>query len=205
MITKKNNALSFVSGLGGASALLVTALLTGCNDKAPATDETPSAPAAAASTVTTPPPAVVVDPTLPVELSLTERRAVTTPAKTCNIETVGGNKFTAGTVEVQKGAPAVQVNGWLADADQHNVPATAYLQLDSADKAHGWRVAFKTGVKRNDVIKNMGGDAAYASAGYSALANLGSLPSGSYHTFIVFGDVGALKACDNGRTISVKE
>ena len=204
MTTKKNSALPF-SLVGGASVLLMTALLTGCNDKAPATSETPTTTPAAASTAIAPPPAVVVDPTLLVELSLAERRAVTTPAKTCNIETVGGNKFTAGTVEVQKGAPALQINGWVADADQHAVPAGAYLQFDSADKAHSWRLPIKTGAKRKDVVKNMGGDEAYLTAGYSAMANLGTLASGSYHTFIVFGDVGALKACDNGRTISIKE
>jgi hypothetical protein len=205
MTTKKNSTSPFVYGLSGASVLLMTALLTGCNEpKAPAAGETPSAGPAAASTAVTP-AAVAVDPTLLVELSINQGRAVAAPAKNCNIESVGGNKFTAGTVDVQKGAPAVQINGWVADVDQHAVPATAYLQLDSADKAHRWRLPITTGVKRKDVVKNLGDDQAYLGAGYSAMANVGALPVGSYHTFIVFGDVGAVKACDNGRTIAVKE
>lgn len=195
-----------------ACVLLIAVLLSGCNDqKSPAADDVATVgmatpPAPVKPTAMSPSEKTGAGPIGPVELSLAERQVALTPAKTCNIERIDGKKFSSAPIDVRKSSAVTTLTGWVADVDQHSVPTSADLRFFlGSDKPHVWKVTIQPNVKRNDVVKSLGGDNAFTNSGFSVIVDVRELPLGDYRVFMVFGDRGALKVCDNGRVISVKD
>lgn len=188
------------------ATILSIALLAGCSEpQQPATAGAPdeNAPQAAAQNQAAADAAFAA--IAPTELSLAERRLVMTPDKACNLERANGTVFSGTPIEVSKGAPTLTLSGWVANKDQREVPGEVDLRLISIDDNRAWKVQVKTGGKRDDVIALLGGDQVFANAGYTATMSIAKLPVGTYRMYTVFGDANALKVCDNGRSVLVKE
>ena len=188
------------------ASVLSAALLAGCSEPqqpVPAGAPEESSPQVAAHTQ------AAMDSAFagiaPTELNIDERRLGLTPDKACNLERANGTVFSGTPVEVSKSAPGLSLSGWVANKDQRTVPAAVDLRLISIDDNRAWKVGLKTGGKRDDVVALLGGDQAFANAGYSVSMTIAPLPVGTYRLYSVFGEAGALKVCDNGRSIVVKE
>lgn len=180
-----------------ASAALVV-LLSACNEPAkPATDF--SVEAEHANTAAGP---KAIEGTAPVELPLDERKLSVTAVRECNLERANGKVFSGQPLEVSKGA-AVILSGWVASADQKNVPATVDLRFVNTVDNRAWKTSTQTGGAREDVKKLLGGEAGFANPGYSVVLNASSMPTGTYRVYAVFREGEILKSCDNGRSITV--
>ena len=140
----------------------------------------------------------------PAELSLEERRLQLTAHTACNLERANGAVFTGVPVEVLKSSPALRLSGWAANSENQSVPAQLDVRMVSADDNRAWKVAATTGGQRDDVVKLLGGNAAFASAGFATTMSVAPLPVGTYRLYIVYEDSGNLRVCDNGRAVVIK-
>ena len=187
----------------GGTILLLGSMLFGCTEPGkPPVNSSPDAPRPADPQAAAPAP---TDSLAPVEVPLEERRAKLLPEKNCNLERADNKVFTGAPIEVSKASGQVRVSGWLANGQTAAVPAEAELRLVSGADNRAWKVAIKTGGKRDDVVKLLGGDPGYASSGFVVTVSVSSLPMGPYRMYTVFNESGSLKACDNGRSILIGE
>lgn len=183
-------------------AALITLGLAACSEPdRPANPQAPTTPAAAGASVPQPAAPVGVAPT---EIQLDERKLPLKPAKRCNLERANGTVFSGTPIEVSKSVPVLKFSGWVANSDSSSIPTDAHIRMVSIDDNRAWKVPFKTGGSRDDVVKLLGGDTAFANAGYSVNVDISNLPTGTYRLYAVFQEAGSLQACDNGRSVAVR-
>lgn len=120
----------------------------------------------------------------------------------CNLERIDGRLFSATPIDVTK-SDAIILSGWIASAETQDVPPEVSIRLVSITDNRAWSVSGKTGDSREDVRTLLGGDAAYAGAGFSVVLDPASMPADTYRLFAVFSAGGSLKSCDNGRSIRI--
>jgi hypothetical protein len=183
------------------SLLLGSLLLSGCSEPSQPAAVTEPPAAEAAST----PPAVVDDSVAPAELSLDERRLPMVAVTSCNLERANKVVFSGAPLEVSKSGGPVRVSGWIADQAAGSVPAKGDLRMVGVQDNRAWKFGVETGGNRGDVVKLLGGEAAYASSGFGATVDFSGMPSGSYRMYTVFTGSDGLKVCDNGRSITLTE
>ena len=91
----------------------------------------------------------------------------------------------------------------MADRELGSIPGEAELRLISATDNRAWEAKVSPALPRADVQKLLGGNVAYANPGYSVTLDVSGLPSGRYRLYTVFPSSDELRACDNGRVISI--
>ena len=181
-----------------ASLIPALLLLAACSEPNPPAQADDAAAAPAASN----PATDAAFGSVPlVELTYDQRREPLLPAKDCNLERADGAVFTGEPARIAAGS-ALQLSGWVADRAAGTVPKEAYVRLVGAD-SRVWRVAVQPQLKRADVQALLGGDDAFASAGYSATLDTARLPAGNYRMYTVYQGTGGLMACDNGRALVI--
>ena len=178
-------------------SLAVASLLSACDDGSrPAVDFSPT-PASS------PAPAAPRIGNRPAELSLQERRLPLTSVRECNLERANGTVFTGTPLPVARSASLV-LSGWVVDAQRNSVPATVDVRLVGNTDNRAWKAQAHTGGRRDDVMKLLGGNAAYASPGFSVTLDPSALPPGTYRAYVVFDGGSGGKSCDNGRAITIE-
>lgn len=115
----------------------------------------------------------------------------------CNIESAGGQAFTADPLVIDDKANA-KVTGWLLAKDQAAAPAEPMLRIESADKSQVWQLPLQLSIKRDDLA------AESATPGFEAAFDASTLPAGRYHLYLAFRSDAGLMACDNGRYVDLK-
>jgi len=170
-------------------SVLALTLLAACDDGSKPAANLPAATAAAAAR--------------PTELSMQERSVPLAAVHECNLERVNGTAFTAAPATVARSGSAV-VSGWIVDAGRGNVPATVDLRLVDGTDNRMWKAGGHTGGARADVKALLGGNAAFANAGFAVTLDPSTLPPGTYRAYVVFDGAGGAKSCDNGRTITIE-
>lgn len=196
---KNTNAL-----VRGGTVLLLSAMMFGCTEPGkPPANPSPDAPKPADPQAAT--SAAAPDSLTPVEVPLEERRMTLVPEKNCNLERANTKVFTGIPIDVSKGSGPMLVSGWVANGQSASVPAQAELRLVSGTDSRAWKVSVKTGGKRDDVVKLLGGDSGYAGTGFVATVSVANLPVGQYRMYAVYTEAGSLKVCDNGRSILLGE
>ena len=138
----------------------------------------------------------------PVEIALAERKRPLVAIRECNLERIDGQLFSALPVEVAK-SDSVTLSGWIASTEAKSVPGILQIRLVNVTDNRAWAIAGDTGQSRDDVRKLLGGDGAYAGAGFSLKLDASSIPEGTYRLFTVFEEGDSLKSCDNGRSIRI--
>lgn len=138
---------------------------------------------------------------LPAELTYDQRRESLLPAKECNLERANGAVFKGTPVQVASGS-MLRLSGWVADVAGQAVPKDASVRLVKSD-SRVWKVPVQPQLKRGDVQALLGGDEAYASAGYNVTVDTARLPAGNYRLYTVFPAQDGLRACDNGRALAI--
>ena len=178
-------------------ALALSALLAGCDDSSRTAADFSPIPASTSAPVA----GHIGD--RPTELSLRERRLPLTSVRECNLERVNGKIFTGTPVTVERSASVV-LSGWVVDAARTTVPADLAVRLVGMSDNRAWKVSAHTGGRREDVRKLLGGNAAYANAGFAATLDPSALPPGTYRAYVVFDGGSGTRSCDNGRGITIQ-
>lgn len=148
--------------------LSLTAMLVACSEKAPTAPST-AAPASA-------PVDEYVAPNISRPTTLT---AALKPTGHCSIDMV--NYAVAAPSNTVTDKTKVKLQGWAADATQGLLPQQVYLELEGAQKM--W-VRAVTGTDRPDVATHFK-NPQLQNAGWSAFANLSTLPAGTYTLRVV--------------------
>lgn len=138
----------------------------------------------------------------PVEIPLAKDKRLLLAIRECNLERVGGQLFSMVPADLAKPAPTT-LSGWIASTQAKNVPRTVQIRIVSVTDNRAWAIVGDTGQSREDVRKLLGGDQAYAGAGYALKLDVSSMPVGTYRLFTVFEEGEILKSCDNGRSIRI--
>jgi hypothetical protein len=178
-------------------SLAASLLLAACNDNSSPTADFSPTPGSA------PAPATPRLGNRPTELSLEERRMPLTAARECNLERVNGAIFSGTPVTVARSASVV-LSGWVVDAEHTNVPATLAVRLVGNTDNRAWKAEAHTGGHREDVKTLLGGNAAYASPGFSVTIDPSALPPGTYRAYVVFDGGSGARSCDNGRAVTIE-
>lgn len=190
----RSRALPFSMAL---LSLATLSLLAACNDHSnPNVDFSPPA-----NSSTAPAAAAAPTGTRPTELTLQERKLPLTSVRDCNLERANGKVFSGTPMTVARDASVV-LSGWVADVQGGNVPATLDVRLVGNTDNRAWKAQAHTGGRRDDVKALLGGNAAFASPGFSVTLDASALPPGSYRAYVVFDGGAGMKSCDNGRAIT---
>lgn len=184
-----------------APRVIVAALacmLGACSEPSRNADFHPEADQAALSTA----PAAPAAGQAPVELTYDERKAPLLAGAKCNLERANGKLFAGEPLDATRSRTLTLV-GWVANVGKHEVPASVDIRLVAPD-SRVWKVSATPGIARTDVQSLLGGDAAFAKAGFAVDARM-ALPAGTYRSYVVFKDGDGLTVCDNGRAIRVAD
>jgi hypothetical protein len=180
------SSLHFITMKFSLVALLIASLLSACSDKVAESGKT--APSAASSSAGAFIPVTGTRPaSIPSALKGTDN---------CAVDLINAAVATESTAIADK--TQVSLTGWAADSVTGTVPKEVFLEIDGPAKSY---IQAATGISRPDVASHFN-KPALGTAGWSAAANLGSLPSGTYVLRVIQlsgSSVGAL--CDPHRVI----
>ncbi|TAM36275.1 MAG: hypothetical protein EPN56_04660 [Rhodanobacter sp.] len=120
----------------------------------------------------------------------------------CNIERIDGEVF--GTTAHRTPKRVIAISGWLVDQATRSVPQSVSLAIDVAKgDSRAWTAAVTPSIDRPDVVKILGGNAAYRRSGFEVKLDRSVLADGEYRLQIRYSLDGRDFLCDNGRSIEL--
>lgn len=121
--------------------------------------------------------------------------------QSCGLSFINGTWFHR-IYTVQQGQ-TIGLGGILFDSAGKDVPADAWVIFAPENDGKAYQVPARFRLKRPIIQGMLGGDKAYAYAGFITDIDSRDLPAGSYHLYIVFKGDQVFYTCDSGRRISV--